>query len=351
MEQYTHTCKETSMRTSLRLGTGTVSTSGLLPSYRSDEEHELVIPGTTVDYNATTLDCDDVQFSGITSFVGGVSNGQVGIAAMNFTNPATRALSWKKAWFFLENDVQHVMIPFISSSSNASVFSVLDQKRHNGDVFVNGAPIGQNTNFSYPLSLWHDNVGYLFDPAVSPIQLSIEVGDKSGNWSDIGISAQGVETVDLFAAWLDHGSASPSAPFAHTAFPAVEQSKFVEKALKTRLQTIRNDADVSAVYDQKHRVAMFVFWSPEGGSATFFPSPFEAAISVNSSANAALIYNIDSNNITVSDPSQTVETLELTFTAGWYGKTPSCWGSDLWKQVQINLPSGGLAGSSVSQTI
>ena len=311
----------------------------------------LVIPGITVDYNATALTCNGAQFTGLNSLVGGASDGQIGTAVMKFTNPATNSLSWQKAWFFLEDDVQHVMIPTINSSSNASVFSVLDQKRHNGDVFVNGAPVGKMTNFSYPLSLWHDNVGYLFDPAVSPVQLSIEVGPKTGNWSAIGISAQGLATVDLFAAWIDHGSVSPSAPFAYTAFPAVKQDKFVEKALKTRLQTIRNDADVSAVYDQKHRVAMFVFWNPLGGAATFFPSPFEASISINASANAAVIYRIDTGNITVSDPSQTLESVDLTFMRGWFGKTPPGWGSQSWKQVQIELPSGGLAGSSVSQII
>lgn len=312
-----------------------------------------MIPGTTVDYNATPLTCSKTQFTGLNAFVGGVSDGQIGIAAMKFTNPASKSLSWQKAWFFLEDDVQHVMLPTIASTTGAPVFSVLDQKRHNGDVFVDGVALGSRTNFSHPLSLWHDNVGYLFDQSKpSSVQLSVEVGPKSGNWSTIGISTQGVETVDLFAAWIDHGSGSNlSAPFAYTAFPAVSQKAFAKKALETHLQTIQNDADISAVYDPVHRVALYVFWNPAGGSVTFSPSAFEAPISLNSSGNAAVIYRIDIGNATVSDPSQTLSSVDLTFTVGSFGRKPPRWGSQPSKQLHVVLPTGGLAGESVSQSL
>lgn len=310
-----------------------------------------MIPGTTVDYDATALSCDQTQFTGLSAFVGGVSEGRIGIATMTFMNPATKALSWQKAWFFLEDDIQHVMIPTITSTSNASVFTVLDQKRHNGTVLVNGEPLGYQTNFSSPISLWHDSVGYLFDPSPAPNELSIEVGPKSGNWSTIGISTQPVETVDLFAAWIDHSSDNVSAPFSYTIFPAVSQSQFTKKAFKTLLQTIQNDADISAVYDPVHRVAMFVFWNSAGGSATFFPSPFEASTSVSSSGNAAVIYRIDSQNVTISDPSQTLTSLDFTFTAGEFGRKPPGWGSQTSKQLHFDLPTGGTAGESVSQTL
>jgi hypothetical protein len=312
-----------------------------------------VIPGTTVDYNATALTCNGTQVTGLNAFVGGASDGQTGIAAMNYTNPSTGALSWQKAWFFLDDDVQHVMVPTITSSSNASVFSVLDQKRHNGDVVVDGRPLGAAANVSCPLSLWHDNVGYTFDrpPGAAPATLSVDVGPKSGNWSAIGISTQGVETVDLFAAWIDHGVGAPDVPFAYSVFPAVDQRKFAKKALRTQLQTIQNDADVSAVYDAVHRVAYYVFWNPSGGSAEFCPSPFEAAISLNSSGNAAVIYRVDSGNVTVSDPSQTLQSVQLTFTIADSGRKPPHWGRKSSKQLAVNLPQGGTAGQSVSQTL
>ena len=98
----------------------------------------LVIPGITNDYAATPLTCDHEQFTGKEAFVGGVSTGSIGAAAMRYTNPYTGTLQFQKAWFFLDGDVQHVMVSSINSSTSNPVVSVLDQKRLNGKVYVNG---------------------------------------------------------------------------------------------------------------------------------------------------------------------------------------------------------------------
>lgn len=309
-----------------------------------------MIPGTTVDYNATVLSCNEAQFTGLNSFVGGVSNGHVGAAAMTFTNPLTKTLTWRKAWFFFPDDVQRVMIPTIISSSGANVFTVLDQKRHNGPIFVDALPLGPKANFTKPHSLWHDDIGYILDESRLPSTLSVDVGMKTGNWTDIGISAQGMETVDLFAAWIDHGSISPG-PFSYTVLPAVNQKRFLRKASRLQVTNIQNDNDVSAAYDAKHRVAMFIFWNPSGGASLFKPGPLDAAITVNSNGNAAVIYNVKKGDITVSDPSQTLTNLTLTFALTSPGERPSGWKGGDSKVINFELPQGGLAGSSVSQKV
>ncbi|KAF7791828.1 hypothetical protein EIP86_002852 [Pleurotus ostreatoroseus] len=336
----------------LHLSDGTVYT------YLQGNEYEDIaaawdwnlIPGTTVDYNATVLSCNEAQFTGLNSFVGGISNGHVGAAAMIFTNPLTKTLTWRKAWFFFQDDVQRVMIPTFVSSSGASVFTVLDQKRHNGPVFVDGLPLGPKTNFTKPLSLWHDDVGYIFDESHLSSTLSVDVGPKTGNWTDIGISAQGVETVDLFAAWIDHGNMS-TGPFSYTAFPAVNQKRFLRKASRLQVTNVQNDNDVSAAYDTKHHVAMFIFWNPSGGASLFKPGPLDAAITIRSDGNAAVIYDVKKGNITVSDPSQTLTNLTLTFALTSPGKKPSGWKGGDSKEISFELPQGGLAGSSVSQKL
>ena len=242
------------------------------------------------------------------------------------------------------------MIHIVNSTSGAPLFSVLDQKKHNGPIFVDGLPVRSSGNFSRPLSLWHDNVGYsLAQSNQSSFGLSVEVGPKSGNWSAIGISAQGVETVDLFAAWLSHDNTSSSQDLpsvSYSAFPAVDRRTFQKKALKTQvtLQQISNDGDVSAVYDSAHRTAFFVFWNAAGGSAQFRPSLTQGPITVASTGAAAVIYCLDTGNITVSDPSQTLDTLQLTVTKGGRGGSPP-------NTLTFSLPAGGLAGSSVSQIL
>ena len=121
-----------------------------------------LIPGITVDYGATPLSCDQTRQTGIDSFVGGASDGLVGAVAMRFENPLTRNLNFRKSWFFLEEDVQVVIISEIVSVTEVEVFSVLDQRRAFGDVFVDGNT-STGGNFSNPSTLWHGGVGYKFN--------------------------------------------------------------------------------------------------------------------------------------------------------------------------------------------
>ncbi|KAI0348044.1 polysaccharide lyase family 8 protein [Trametopsis cervina] len=337
---------------------------GTVYTYQSGDEYEDIaaawdwnlIPGTTVDYNGTLLTCSSGT-AGVESFAGGASAGKAGVAAQRYTNPLTRALSWQKAWFFIEGDVQHVMVRILSHNSSSSthgstpVFSVLDQKRRNGPVFVDGASVRSSGNFSGATSLWHDGVGYAFPASQKgKAGLSVQLGARTGNWSAIGISTQGVETVDLFAAWLAHNLTSPASPnnnssfpsISYTAFPAVDRRTFAKKAAsaQTQLHEVQNDAHVSAVYDSAHRTAFFVFWDASGGSTSFAPSANAHKVSVAASGNAAVVYCVDTGNVTVSDPSQTLSTLKVTFGTGASNKT-----------LTFALPTGGLAGSSVSQIL
>ena len=310
-----------------------------------------MIPGITTDYAATPLDCSTVQQTGLHAFVGGASDGRVGAAAMQYTNPISGALSWQKAWFFLDNDVQHVMIPSINhTTTNAPVYSVLDQKRLNGPVFVNGLYASQlsHLNASHPQTLWHDDVGYVFNPS-SQTTLSVQIGPRSGDWSAIGISTQGNATVDLFAAWLNHGTGPSFSPVSYTAFPAISQIKFLQKSLQTRLQDVRNDQIVSAVYDEKNHVLMAVVWDTAGASFTFSPSLLGCPVTVTIDGNSVIVYRLATGEVTVADPSQTRTNLQVSFTA-INGVRPILWGSST-KTLTFTLPIGGVAGSSVTRKL
>ncbi|KDQ63719.1 polysaccharide lyase family 8 protein [Jaapia argillacea MUCL 33604] len=324
---------------------------GTLYTYLRGDEYEdiaaswdwYLIPGITVDYAATPLDCAHTGWNGAESFVGGASDGSIGASAMRYSNPYTGSLSWQKAWFFLDDDVQHVMISNITSKSNAAVYSVLDQKRHSGPIFVNGLPM-QPSNYTLARSLWHDDVGYLFDNPGDGFQLSIEVGNRTGNWSTIGTSTQPPSTVDLFAAWIEHQNLETSVSY--SILPAITLPSFETKALTLHLRTIQNDEHISAVYDESHQVVSAIFWDISGGSLQFAPSSWEAPVTIHSDGNAAVLYRVDSGAVTVSDPSQSLAMLHLTFTRGGGGKMSSAN-----KTLTFNLPSGPLAGSSVSQTL
>ncbi|KAG1757532.1 polysaccharide lyase family 8 protein [Suillus lakei] len=257
-----------------------------------------LIPGTTVDYNATALDCNHTSYTGQEAFVGGVSDGRIGAAAMRYTNPETGSLSWQKTWFFLETDIQHVMIANISSATAAPVFSVLDQRRFGGGVWVNGVGT-YGGNYTDPQTMWHGDVGYEFPAANGTYGLSVEWGNRTGAWSDIGTSTRPPETVELFTAWLYHNNLS--APVSYTSYPAVDYGTFTLKRAATQLQEIENSASISALLDKVHRTVTAM-------GAT-------APITVTTSANAAILYRVDSGTVVVSDPSQTLSELTVEMTA------------------------------------
>ncbi|PIL31993.1 hypothetical protein GSI_06697 [Ganoderma sinense ZZ0214-1] len=296
-----------------------------------------LIPGITTNYAATKLSCSHTQFSSDQAFVGGASDGKIGAAAMCYKNPATGSLSFQKAWFFLDNDVQHVMVAAVhgTSAKDHPVISVLDQKRLNGAVVVDGQEISSSTggNFSSATSLWHDNVGYTFDKQ----SLSVSLGSRQAHWGSIGISKVANTAVSLFSAWLAHGSGS--VPVSYTAYPAVSRSDFPVKSAKTSLTTIQNDKSISAIFDEANQTAMLVFWNKNGGSATFTPSGRDA-ITIKSSGNSIVIYKLNDDTATVSDPSQTLYTLHLSITTG----------SSQARTLNVDLPQGGEAGKSVTRT-
>jgi len=329
---------------------------GALRTYVRGNEYENIaasqdwnrIPGITTDYGATPLDCADTGALGVENFVGGASDGSVGVAAMRYTNPKTKNLHWNKAWFFLDNDVQFVMVSNITSASNASVISVLDQKLHNGAIILDGATRTDSVQKSFAQhglsgqSLWHSNVGYIFPNSTSgnDFSLSVEVGEKTGNWSNIGTSTQPPTTVDLFSAWVTHNSLNTS--LAYSIFPGADHNTFLDKSSKSRLTVVQNDATASALLDDANAKAMAVVWAAGGATMNFAPgSPATFTIATN--ATAALSFDLKSGTLTVSDPTQTLAALSVTLNVGR---------AKVSKTLNFALPSaGGLGGSSVSQNV
>ncbi|KAF9270093.1 polysaccharide lyase family 8 protein [Marasmius fiardii PR-910] len=297
-----------------------------------------LIPGITVDYAATALTCNKITFTGIESFVGGVSTDTTGLAVMRYTNPNIKSLRFQKAWFFLDGDMQYVMISNITSTTKAQVYSVLDQRRHTGPIVVDSQEVtleeNKITNFTNFSTLWHGGVGYSFETN-NATALSLNVGPKTGNWSSIGTSTQPPATVDLYAAWLHHTTVA--SPIAYSVFPGTANADaFLQRKNAAQVHVVQNDGTASALFDNSARTIMIAYWAANGGCVTVA----DASITVCSSANAVVIYDVDTNTVTTSDPSQILSSVDLTFKTSSGDRT-----------VSLTLPTGGDAGKSVSQKI
>jgi len=153
----------------------------------------------------------------------------------------------------------------------------------------------------------------------------------------LGISKQPPTTVDLFAAWIDHPSCKA---FAYTVYPGTTHREFQNKVQRRRHRVISNDEHVSAVLDEDNNVALIVFWSADGGSLKIPSVSGGFPITLSADANSAIIYRIDADNVTVSDPSQTKTSLKVELRRGRSVKS-----------LVFRLPVNGAAGSSVTRVI
>ncbi|KAG9035110.1 hypothetical protein FRB95_011977 [Tulasnella sp. JGI-2019a] len=303
-----------------------------------------LVPGITTDYQGTGLECATVGQIGKKSFVGGASNGNIGVAAMNYQNPLTGALTYQKAWFFFEDDVQHVTVSGVAAQNTAPIYTVLDQKRSNGPVYVDGVkiPSHNGTNKSGATSLWHSQIGYTFNNTSTDgdsHQLAVTVASRSGNWSAVGVSTVPGATVELFSATLQHPASNLSAPLAYSIYPATDSyATFKTKTEQRSVSTIRNDAEAAAVLDDQKGVVMVVLWTSGGGTVDF-PS-----LSVTSDQAGIVIFDYITGELTFADPTQALNNATVTIMRTGEGD-PST------HTANLGLPQWETAGQSVTVTV
>ena len=303
------------------------------------------------------MTCITAGQHGIESFVGGVSDGEVGIAAMRYTNPITNTFRFQKAWFFFKEDVQHVLVSSIASATRAPIRNVIDQKKLSGPVYVDGA-LAVSGTYPSPRTLWHANVGYIFDPpTLGGSVLSLSTKNKTGSWAPLGVSTQPNVTVALFTVSIDQDPLQLDKRVSYTIYPGVSLSDFTRMIQSKGSHdgppiTIQNDPAISAVLDPAHKTAGIVFWAADGGVVRIpFAGPFGTALYVESDQAVALIVRLDCWEISVSDPSQTLTS--VTITLGW----DALW--ELWqgawefeRTFVIYFPQDdGMRGSSVKQSL
>lgn len=287
---------------------------------------------------------------------------------MRFTNPVTKSMHWQKAWFFLENDVEHVMVANLSSNS-APAYTVLDQRKRSGQILVNNSTV-ESSNHSSFASLWHGDAGYTFDLPPGAGVLSISTGEKNGNWQNIGTSAAPTFKMNLFSAWIEHKALRT--PIAYTIYPGVTQSQFFQRignasqpSTSTAIRTIRNDGEVSAIFDAQNEVLMAVFWNNPSSQNSFTsidykPSQEEATVTLRVNAACTIMYRLRTGEVTVSDPSQVLHLrqggfqLKVEVAVGPTGTRPFGFdgnGFGAEKVLVFELPEDGVAGSSVTKVI
>lgn len=326
-----------------------------------------LVPGTTTLLNHPHLNSSVVGVEGLRDFVGVVSDGWVGTSVEDYVDPHDQSLSYRKAWFFLDDSVVVITSDIIVNSSTSSfqgvpVVTVLDQRAAATDrvIMVDGMEVTSDLDPINGTTLFYGGNGYMsFD---QPFNLTLSQGPRTGNWSAVSTSAAGNQTVDIFSAYTSHKAERES--FAYVLFPASSPERLTQEAERPSSVPLVHTGITGVAGQQR---LSLVFWPESTGSigddsVTVALSTIGWAdrgnVTITSDQPAAYLFATRTNDdesrtmvITISDPSQRLDKVSLTL-SGLGAKCPMANDDgceeldDLTIRLQIKLPQGGTAGSS-----
>lgn len=230
---------------------------GALLLYRRGGEYEEIfplwdwrkLPGVTCaqaalpEFKTASVDRD---------FVGGVSDGADGLAALDYVRDGVSA---RKAWFFA-GDTLVCLGADISNSGSASVATTINQCLLHGPVRVTARGATEriaagNHSLHEVEAVEHDGWRYTL---LEPATLHLDAGAVTGNWRKVFDNPETPAadvTADLFTLWLDHGSEPRAAHYAYSIAPPASEAQ---------PRVLANSAAIQAVEMPGGKVGV-VFWS------------------------------------------------------------------------------------------
>ncbi len=254
------------------------------------------------------------------TFVGGVSDGKEGVAAMIY---ARDGLTARKAWFFC-GPVAVCLGAGISCKGNEQVLTGVEQRLSKGVVTVSakgpprkveGESVMDNVHWVH-----HDEIGYFF-PGTAKVTLF--AGQRKGTWRSIASKfSTSPVSHNIFELCIDHGKSPKDSSYAWITVPVVKLSQMngpdgrLPKILSNTpaLQAIEAGQLVHAVFYDKGRLEI------SGGRSI--------------SVDAPCILMLRGATLSIADPTHKLEKIAVTL-SGREKKT-------------VAMPKGGNAGSTVT---
>jgi chondroitin AC lyase len=313
------------------------------------------IPGTTVVQKPSLPDPSEVQQSGLTDFVGGVTDGTFGAAAFDFESPLD-SLTARKSWFFFDDEFV-ALGAGIDSQSEYPVNTTLNQSLLKGEVTAgrsDAATILTNGDHVLEGVQWvhHDQTAYLF-PDTRPVRL--ENRRRSGAWKEISEQSwafsQDEVNKDVFTLWFDHGIQPQQDDYQYIIVPNIASNEVNRYASISPVKILANTPQIQAVQHTGLGISQIVFYLPGEIKIT------EDLILTAETPGLVMVkkHNHEIKEITVVDPTRKQETYRLNITTqleGHDSRLEASWNEQNGTtSVQIQLPDGEYAGQSVTGII
>ena len=293
------------------------------------------LPGATC--MATDRVLPTIEFGtgseGTTRFVGGVTDGSVGLAAWILERDGLHA---HKACALLENSIVAVGAG-IHGPEGEMLQTGVNQCWLSGDVWIkdtagvrklSGGEMYDNIEW-----VWHDGVGYCFEPGQ---QVVVRNGPQEGGWDRIVAHSDALEYREMaprdlcnkaiFSLWIEHGRSVQDGSYQYAIFPGISADEMPRIASDASIVVEANSPDVQAFRDKATGRTLCAFYRADSATDVTVDHP-------------CLMIGRETQtktHMTVSNPEN--EPLSVSVKYGQRTGT-------------VPLPAGLLAGSSVTQEL
>ncbi|MCC7473804.1 MAG: hypothetical protein IT425_00290 [Pirellulales bacterium] len=214
------------------------------------------LPGTTCRMVEGSLNPSADRCRGSSDFVGGVSAGRWGLAAMEYGH---EGLAARKSYFFLDDAVVCLGTD-IRCNEPGQVTTSVNQCRLEGPVTVSVS--GNETEMQRKHASWnkvdwihHGSVGYL---PLWPQHWELDAQDKRSNWRTIhGPGRAAAAKGSVFSLWTNHGQSPRNAKYGYAVLPAhsVEMMRTRSHAPVATIVRSDNAAHVLSTNNGEHSLA------------------------------------------------------------------------------------------------
>jgi chondroitin AC lyase len=299
------------------------------------------IPGVTSLHMTTAIAEDVTQPE---TFVGGVSDGTYGAAAMVFDQspllpPIDRELlrlrglsgstqEGRKAWFFFDREMV-ALGTGITFSRDERVGTTLNQTLLYGPVLLNGHALEPGEAKVPPGSaVLHDGVGYA---VLGTAAASVKLGPQTGDWQSISAGDSDVPvTESVFSLWIDQGVRPHDGQYVYAVLPGIDAPQLSAWVAHPPVRVIANSSAQLGVIHNEVGVAEIIFYAPGKVALTA-----DATVEVDRRCLVLMVAHDKATRIALSSPGGEAALVHLTLTT-----------HQTTERVTFELPEGNWAGKS-----
>lgn len=278
-------------------------------------------PGITAEQDTDTVPVPDWGEFGSNGngFAGGASDGKYGACGMILDR---RNLTAHKSWFYFDDEFVCLGSGISMNNGKDKVYTTLNQCNIDGDIICNDGNkifhLSKSKDFQTMKWLLHGNIGYMDLTDNSMFNVTLEKSILSLN--------------------INHGINPDNDRYAYLVKPFVYSEKEFLRYVSTvsdYIYVISNSNEVHSVYNKKDNVLAAIFYKE--GSVSFND------IKVETDTPCVMLWNLNDNTISVSNPYcelRTVENINLRVKK-----------NNKINDILFNLPLGEEAGKSVTKKL